>query len=59
MAGTLDLPDEREAQIRGLDPGRLLELVRLLCARCEPGALHMLSYFKEGRPTEQEIKSKI
>lgn len=55
----MDLPDEREAQIRGLNPGRLLELVRLLCARCEPGALHMLSYFKEGRPTEQEIKSKI
>ena len=45
-----------KGKIKGISLGQLPEIVRLLCARCEPGFLHILPCFKEGQCTEQETQ---
>lgn len=52
----LDLPDERKGEIKGICLGQLSEPALLLCARCEPGAFHILLCLKEGQPTEEETQ---
>lgn len=45
-----------KGKIKGISLGQLPEIVRLLCARCEPGLLHILPCFKEGQCTEEETQ---